>query len=167
MKKAILTLLIFVCIIFSGQSQAKKEIKPSIVTPTHTFFGVKKRSQIIHVSLDEDCKSKWVVKAKTKRRGFRFRGKVKLNEVEILVYLNDVLQGIDTIEIGVNENGIANKMTIKLSSNDSSSCATSCITSFKINKSEDITIKLESGKDVHKSRPCTSHICTVRPVFLI
>ncbi len=35
----------------------------------------------------------------------------------------------------------------------------------KINKSEDITIKLESGTVRRKFRPCTSHICTVRPVF--
>ncbi len=165
MKKAILTLLVFVSIIFSGQSQENKEIKFSTVTPTHTFFGVKKHMQIIHVPLEEDCKSKWVVTAKTKKRGFRFRGKVKLNEVEISVYLNDVLQEIDTIEMGVNENRIANKMTIKLCNNDSFSCATSYITSFKINKSEDITIKLESGTGGHKFRPCTSHICTVRPVF--
>lgn len=165
MKKVMLTLLIFVSLIFSGQSQEKKEIKSSTVTPTHTFFGVKKHSQIIHVSLDEDCKNKWVIMAKTKKRGFRFRGKVKLNEVEISVYLNDVIQGIETVEICVNEDGIAKKMTIKLSSKNSPSSATTYITSFKINKSEDILIKLEPGIDALKYGPCTSHICTVRPVF--
>lgn len=165
MKKALLTLLILFSIIFSGQSQEQKEIKFTTVTSTHTFFGVKKHSQIINISSDEDCKNRWVIMAKTKRRGLRFRGKVKLKKVEISVYLNGVKQGIEAIEIDVNDDDIAKTMTIKLSSANSSVSTKTFTTSFKIKKSEDITITFKTGVHKLKYSPCTSHICTVRPVF--